>query len=186
MLFSNAFHAVTLPCPANERTVSQPVIAWEAGYTESRAASHLISWTGTNLGAVFVPDINHIFLISFEMKQEYKNIPIYTNNNSFEFMRLFKFIGIGTYSLRSRSSISLQLMCPFCESCHNWHNDQLHSTDLQVSLIVLPGVLMTLIPYALAFYKLQTSFLVQCSRHICTQKDRRSHTLLDLYLYKAV
>ena len=60
-----------------------------------------------NLGAVFVTDINHISLISFAMKQQYKNIPISTNNNnSFESMRLLKLVGIGTYSLRSRSSIN--------------------------------------------------------------------------------
>ena len=55
----------------------------------------------------FIPDINHISLISFEMVEDYKNIPISTNNtNYFESMRLFKFLGIGTYSLRSRSSIN--------------------------------------------------------------------------------
>ena len=69
LLVSNAFHAATLLCPANRLTVSQPVTAWEAGNTESKEASCFISWTGTNLGAVFVPDINHVSLISFEMKQ---------------------------------------------------------------------------------------------------------------------
>ena len=86
-----------------------------------KVRQHPISWTGTNLGVVFIPDKSHISVISFEMKQAYKNISISTNNNnSFESMRLFKFVGIGTYSLRSRSSfIILQLMCPFCVSCHN-------------------------------------------------------------------
>ena len=90
--------AVTLPCPANGLTVSQPVTAWEAGNAESMAAPHFIAWPiilaafkgkNLNLGAVFVTYINHISLISFEMKQEYKNIPISTNNNSSsETMRL--------------------------------------------------------------------------------------------------
>ena len=108
------------PCHAQRMNVLYHSQLSQVGYTESKAAPNFISWTCTNLGAVFVPDINHIFLISFEMKQEYKNIPISTNNNSFEFMRLFKFVGIGACSLRSRSSINfLQSMCPFCVSCHN-------------------------------------------------------------------
>ena len=66
-LVLKCFSCCHLPFPANRLTISQPATAWEAGNTKVR--KHPISWTGTNLGAVFIPDINHISLISFEMKQ---------------------------------------------------------------------------------------------------------------------
>ena len=34
-----------------------------------KVRKYFISWTGTNFGAVFVPDINHISFTSFEIKQ---------------------------------------------------------------------------------------------------------------------
>ena len=50
--------------------------------------------------AFFIPDINHISLSSFEMKQEHKNSCTSTNNNnSLVSMFLFKFVGFEAYSL---------------------------------------------------------------------------------------
>ena len=42
----NALHAVTLPCPANCLTVSQPVTAWKAGNVES-LGNWCLKWRST-------------------------------------------------------------------------------------------------------------------------------------------